>query len=666
MRSRTPWLHDATPSSGIETLSDGTAAALLTTGERDGIAMQFADAIGDDGPVQRLIVITPYWDEELAALSFLNERLAPQKIQALIDRNDASFPKSARFSKRLELFDREGFQKGRFLHAKALIAQTRTADHALYGSANCTVAALGDGRFGGTNEEICLYRRFPKSSLVSALGLDDCLVASARVDIKDLKSLDRADEPDVREWFTRYPGRFECQFETLTWTPPSAVDLDAVTIELLNRSGQPMSGTLRQTAGVGGATLRFSIASAQERPAFARLKYRDGTFSSPAVVMIIDKIREAAREARSKRIEDAIGRVSEEGEEGLWLLEVLDTLESSEREHAPGMPPTRAAKTRADDEPEVEPSRKLSYEEFVAGRQPRSAERGVERNSLTGSELAVVRGFMNRVLGLSTEDSESSEIDDQLSVEKAFELADETSNGEEIAQTGGAKGSERVQRTETDDNAKRKEQRRQLARRQATREELAEAVDKFIARVARRKKAQELTTFDVLRLRAMLMIVAAAGYADGKEASDASDRTSLQVLPVDSAEFGWPRMIGKILFGFFGGPDPAIKQVLIEGTHDQMSDDIVECWATCFWAVQACLNASVVPAVDATRRLCDRVYQLTALTGPELMDQSVVHLIGRLNDRFCVRLGLSASALDRAHEIMTKKVRPLTSAGQLK
>jgi hypothetical protein len=61
------------------------------------------------------------------------------------------------------------------------------------------------------------------------------------------------------------------------------------------------------------------------------LRYADGTRSAPAIVVLIDKIREAAKEARSKRTENAASQLAEETEEGLWLLDVLDALESAGR-----------------------------------------------------------------------------------------------------------------------------------------------------------------------------------------------------------------------------------------------------------------------------------------------------------------------------------------------
>jgi hypothetical protein len=49
----------------------------------DGIGSRFAAFIGE--LVKRLTVISPYWDEKLSALSFMDERFAPNEIAVLID-----------------------------------------------------------------------------------------------------------------------------------------------------------------------------------------------------------------------------------------------------------------------------------------------------------------------------------------------------------------------------------------------------------------------------------------------------------------------------------------------------------------------------------------------------------------------------------------------------
>ena len=99
---------------------------------------------------------------------------------------------------------------------------------------------------------------------------------------------------------------------------------------------------------------------------------------------------------------------------------------------------------------------------------------------------------------------------------------------------------------------------------------------------------------------ALLMIVAAAGWAGRESDTGASKvRTSLQVLPVQDGGESWPWLMGQVLFGFFGGNDPAIQHVKLDALHEQLTDDILECWATCFWCLHACLGACLAQRMRA-------------------------------------------------------------------
>jgi len=72
----------------------------------------------------------------------------------------------------------------------------------------------------------------------------------------------------------------------------------------------------------------------------------------------------------------------------------------------------------------------------------------------------------------------------------------------------------------------RDEQRRKTAQRKATRGQIADAVKAFNERISERKSSDTLTTFDILRLRALLMILAAAGCA-GRESDARAGRGNL-------------------------------------------------------------------------------------------------------------------------------------------
>jgi hypothetical protein len=660
MESRTPWLRRATPAQGAVALADGTQAALLITGGGTGIGAQYR-ALIDDAPVRRLIVVSPYWDDRLEALRHIAQNLSAPSVAVLIDGDMAAFPKEAVPQvKGLQLYDRGKFREGRFIHAKMIIAQTRTSDHVLCGSANCTVAALGGPKFAGLNEEVCLYRRLPAGSMLSALDLDDFFGKEGRIDPRDLKPPERESDLDLAEWKSRSPGRFECQYDILIWTPPPALDPDSVAIELLDANGEALPCALTPQSAKLEGQRRYQIGKAMMRPAFARLRHRNGEYSVPAIIALIDKVRESAKEPRSKAAENAANQLAQETEEGLWLLDVLDTLEAAEREQQRGDASVSIKRDRKKEDKSAAPEqhRKLSYEEFMKARRPRAADSAVVHNSLAGSELSIVRGFMNRILGLSGEEDEQPEGDDEAAPGGAFNLGDETGNAEEAVEQGELKGLPTDLIPAESDESKAQKLK---AQRKATREEIIEAAEAFVERLGERKKDGTLTTFDILRLRALLMIVAAAGWA-GREGRPEDDkpRTSLQVLPVENGGSAWPHALGRILFGFFGGTDPAIRHIRIDAAHDQISDDILESWATCFWAIQACLNAPVTPQARAKfapvfMPVAEKVYRLTGLRTEEMLAENITAVMNRMSERFASRLGLGANALKTGHETLTRR-----------
>ncbi len=160
---------DTEPAAGLTALRDGSQAAFLTNDNAAGIGRQFIEFIGER-PVSRLIVISPYWDHDLAALKYLIAQLAGRS-GALMNRSAAYFRYGLKRVSGGQAGDIGTLDPARFFHAKAIIAQTAQADHVLFGSANCTTAALGNASFSGINEEACLYRRLPPQAAVQALVL---------------------------------------------------------------------------------------------------------------------------------------------------------------------------------------------------------------------------------------------------------------------------------------------------------------------------------------------------------------------------------------------------------------------------------------------------------------------------------------------------------------
>lgn len=654
--ARTPWLRRAAPATGAVTLDDGTVAAFLTP-QPQGIGEQFVRHL-DGEPVKRLVVFSPYWDDKLDGLKHLIARLEPAKIALLVDTAKGEFPvKALGGIKNLTVHAVQDFCKGRFFHAKGVIAETRKWDHVLYGSANCTVAALGKSNFAGTNYEACLYKRLPAGITLDALDLASLIDKSTAVDAKTWAQAEAADDDLAALEVKAAPGRFECHLDILSWYPPGGVAPDGATLELLNLDRQVLDRDLTPLAGSGKGELRYRLPADVARPAFARLRYADGAVSALAIVSLVDVIRQEAREQRSRSAEQAASRLADETEAGLMILEVFDALEAAEarlnREPEPASFGNRRKKA---EEKGADQFRTLDYESFIAGRRPPEISATLFANSLAGSELSLVRNFLNRIIGLGGVAEDASEDEDQLGF--AFNLGDDTSDPDAAMAAAGETGIDPSQRS-VDEEAKL-ERQRMAAHRKASRAQIVQAASQFVKKIDIRKKAGALTTLDILRLRALLMITVAAGHDRPSSASDI-ETSSLQVLPREGSEDSWPRVIGRILFGVFDGGDPAIRHVQLETAGEHIAEDILECWATCFWCVQAAFAA---PRSPAERKflpkhvgpLMDKIYVATGLTALEYTSPPLVAVMTKMSERFCARLGLDAMAQKKAHDDQVARV----------
>lgn len=656
LEKRTPWLSRAKSAQGAVTLADGTQADFLVTEGNTGIMDRFIELVSGQ-EIEQLLILSPYWDSDLSALKELAARIEPTEIFLLIDKDRALFPGTALSGlSGTRILDIGSFADGRFVHAKLIVARAADSDHVLFGSANCTIAALGSQNFAGRNEEACLYRRLPSGAVTANLDLDEVIADAVILESADLPALQQGDELPFDDLASRYPGNFECLFDTLIWQPPSFINLDGVEIELLNADESVLSCSLHRLSQSSETEIHYRISGAKERPAMARLVFQDSTVSAPGIVSLVDALRSEARDLQTKNTERAITQLGEETEEGFWLLEVLDLLEASESEATESIS-RRLVRKGSDDKEELQ-YKKLNYEQFVAGRRLRLGRSAVSRNSLSGSELSFVRIFLNRVLALEPADETGEEADEKSYLSTAFDLGDEVADGQDAIERGDDFGAEaRVKAAKISAEQEEGAAQKWALQRRANRNQIVNAVKAFNIRISARAREGELTPVDCLRLRAILTVVTAAGWTGMDKQSNKGQLTSLttlQVLPSVGSDDCWPRLLGQILFTFFGGPKPVIHYLRIDDMYDQVPDDLIECWACCFWTLQACLAAT--KSERSQSRLSYRIsllreslYKLTGLTQDELLGDQVTQVMLRMGDRFATRLGLNADMLVSSH-----------------
>lgn len=665
MLARAPWLRQAIASSDKMGLADQTDAAFLATGSETGIGQRFTDLI--DLPVRRLIVMSPYWDMGLTALTYLNDRLSPEEVSVVIDPAVVQFPKDATSAlPSMKLYRRNGFRDGRFIHAKTIIAQTEEADHVLFGSANCTVAALGREGYAGDNEEVCLYRKFPPDTIVQALDLDGILDEEHTIEPAEIEEPELDEDLPLDELAEQAPGQFEVRVDVLVWRPASSIDPARCIIELLDQKGSVISCTLSPLHSERG--LRFQISGTDVRPSFARLVFTDGHRSAPAIVTLIDRLSAAIMETRSRKTENALRALDGQDEAELMLMEVLDIIERLKPDADRNKAPISIPKPGHENEDESATRYQvLSYEQFIAGRRQRTAQAGLVHNSLAGSEVTLVRGFLNRILGMDGRRDEVDEADDDDLMRNAFNLGDETDNAEAAIAAGAEFG--KAEKTPEQEEREEAARKRKAAQRKATKDQLVNAAVKFGQRIKYRQEAGQLDNHDILRLRALLMIIAAASWKGSENKKGKQPpRSSIQVLAAEGDKDSWPLVMGRLLFAVFGGNDPAIRQLYLSNEHDQIPDDIVECWATCYWCFQVCMQAPIAE-IEKTRitrylgPIASFAYRMTLPTEAELLGPDVMSIIGRMNARYAEKLGIEPTAIDSGHRSFAEALFKPDQAG---
>ncbi|MBR1214603.1 hypothetical protein [Bradyrhizobium sp. JYMT SZCCT0180] len=651
MQARTPWLMDTEPATGLTVLRDGSGSAFVTSGNQTGIAQQFIDLVGKQ-PVARLIVMSPYWDQSLAALKYLIMALAPQETILLIEPKRGLFPTNAlKDLPDIKLMDISALDPTRFFHAKVIIAQTQQADHVLFGSGNCTIAALGNASSVGTNDEACLYRRLPPQASIKTLKIEDLIISSAEIDRSQIKPLEFEDDLKLSELRQRNPGRFECVYDMLIWWPPANVDDDS-TIELLDADGNLVQSTLT-LVHTEPAERRFRLTSMNERPALARLRYPDGKLSNPSIVALTDALKQTAKEARGKKAEGAASLLAEETNEGFWLLEALDVLEAAEQRQADDTKTISRKRQNADKPtPPQGQYRTLDYERFIAGRHLRSDGSAMAPSSLTGSELSLVRGFLNRILGMDRPDETPADLIKDEELAGAFDMGDETADPQGALE-GGEEFPKRPSKRLDDNDEETKKERLRRERRKAHAGQIIAAIRSFGERIRMRAAAGQLSGIDVLRLRALITVVAAAGHSDTLSARK-PDQSTLQTFPSAGDVNSWPRLLGRVLFVFFGGSRPAIRDLHLDASFDELTADIKESWATCFWTIQVCLDAvrkhrENTTFVKSLQSLARRLYAVTQLQEIELAGPEIMGVINAMSQRYAKRLGFDPERIESAH-----------------
>lgn len=582
---------------------------------------QIIASIGDD-PIERLVIMSPYWDAQLEGLARLRAALENPVTDILIESDANGFPSVALsgFSD-TSLFDVSTHAESRFLHAKLIIAHGERWDHVISGSMNCTFPALmGPAAHG--NAEAGIYKRVPRGKALEALGLAD--YQDARVEGDQLAELQQSFEEAKGAEPSIDGGSLILQSGKLSWTAPAASSATPATIQLYDRDGLALA-----EMELKGSSAGYPVSPDAQRPKYGIVRFADGAMSAPVQIVDLDYLAVATLPAQRGRKRRLMDTLVESIHEDLVLIETLNQLEALEEEDRASQPDqTPRAKSQA---PDAAPPtyEVLSYDDFIRARTHANAQGrsfGLYLNSRHDSAASLMSACLNQMIGLVGPDLRGMEDEDI----EAHGAIDFRTTEPQSADDDGS-GDARAERTSPT--------RSPSAQSRATAKKFQEAVTAFEAR-CKALSEKKVTTSEMVRLRALMQII--LSHAQPLSGSFSPS----QILPVYTAEgYDWPRLIGRLLLQHFGATR-ALQSLTVEPDESEQQR-VLEYLALSNWAAKAA-HAAVLSHKKAgvLRGPLERL--IAALTAQTQTILSILEddrayfgeISGKLDTRFADRLRL--------------------------
>jgi hypothetical protein len=582
---QTPWLRDVAPNSAPIELADGTLADLWLEAASggDGMMTSLSRAIAGE-LVQRLTIISPYWDADLGGLVALRRALGDPPVVIALNPERNTFPIHA-----LPNFDGVEFASlrdqvdQRFVHAKLIVAETADHDHVLFGSANCSDDALGTLTSGARNAEAAIYRRLAAGSAAEALDLD----LSRRLDPDQISPPEQ--EPALAAKRSAPPsGVVELDIDRLIWTPPTTVSPAGAAIVLPSGDQLPVTVT---SSGRGVAPLH----TPPKAVLVVRLAYADGRVSGPTIVNDLRALRRAAPGDYDKRLNDAIDKVLAGDGDLIDLALDAQALFSDEPVASPSSVSGRAGRERtAGHAPAVDFVTASEFREGVAARAASgSTGRFLTEDPGLHDVLAIVlRGISNIDSRVGDKLRGESEADDLSAGES--EDGDDTDSGGEGALPRKPQPSAPRQFTPAELESRARK--------------LVKVLSQFEGRIEGITKAAETPSANLPIQTVFMLKLMVYACTHGYDTTHGTNATLMRLRPAagDDNSATFAVQAAKILRGLWretpqGSP---VVRLLKPGGYELLPDDMFFLTAMSRWAmVRARLAVAGVPGLETLDRI---------------------------------------------------------------
>lgn len=586
------------------------------------VLQQFTDQVAGD-TIERLSVISPYWDEELVALQTLKQSLGNPNVRVAIEPLRELFPRDAAHRiDTLSLYDLTAIEASRRVHAKLFVAEGTAHDHVLSGSMNCSQSALMHIGGHSRNAEAGLYTRLPAGTAIAAMGMEACFESA--LSLSDIPPYSGLAETGDDRLSAADGGALVKSGTHLIWSPGKPADAEGYCLSVFSHDGAVIAEQIGLTKS-DNDHLHAHLPLDPQSACFGIIHFPEGANSAPVVISDLAALPKSAKEVARGRKAGLLSSLESVQCEDLQIIEILMDLESISEQPADGrglLKRLRQRETNANPEPEAQ---RLSYSEFIKGRSANNIRPShLSTASHADTYLSDVRRALNRIIGIlgademTQQDLDDPEVVDLTPTEPTDEDPEEKPLPPPIPP---------AEPTEAP----------QLSRqaRANTAERLVTAVRTFSDRIQKRRKT-DITLADLVHLRALLQIILAFAIPKNAHA------TSQRVLPAyDKSSSDWPRLIGQVVQAFYVRGDEPFATLKVSPDTDRVPETVLECWAAVIISLRLALSV-LKSEKDAgpIRTYLEKFQGLTAtrinieITSDELTNLEFEEFLQRFENRF--------------------------------
>jgi len=617
-----PWLRDIEANDHEIELPDGSAVDLLC--ERGGDAPSILRKLvehTDGEKVRRIVIVSPYWDSNLRGLYELRKRLPDCRTLVVLNPKKNAFPVSALRSKDdvhfVEL--KTGTSSNRFPHAKIILIETTTADHVVFGSANCSDDALGLWSGVARNAEVSVYRRLKPGAVLSLLHMD------VRSKLKRDAIQNPAPQVSTLEGkqgpFT--PGYIELANRELTWYPAPGVEPAGAAIRIGDLEVHPL---------VTGGLWRAELPSLPRGTLIAFVILKTGAISAPTIVHEEIALRNAAPGHVDRRLREAFDRIREGKEDLLDLAQhahmifapdpQMDVRKSARRANHGGSRAERSAKEFA------------TAEDFRKAISLAPATGGTGRFSVDDPGLLQVLSIVMRgIAGIGTAVNQESIEDEDDRVLVEADTDDDDVSADEAQNDPGKPSPPQLSRLTSryfsDDQIKRR------------RSKLVRAMDAFEALLSRLRDQPALISNRLAAQTAFMIHLMMLACSFVHKRAEGDDIRLMVLYPTHDSEreVSFALRIARMLRDIWIGrtDDSIARHIFIDEHHKALPDDMVAWIVLSRWAIARAYLAGKRTDNLASRiaNIARKLFAATTSIGP-IDAQAEARMLRELDGRMGV------------------------------